>query len=288
LTGKARSVPEEKEKAVLGRKSSTFWGVQACFRELNMENLTIDNKMGVKDKVALVMGSAGNRIGRSIALTLAREGANVVTNYRTSREQAQAVVDHIESHSGHAIAIEADVFHAEGCRKLVDAASEYFGRVDICVVGPGAGWHCESLDKLDASAALEDVRNEVAPFFHLMPLLLSQMYERKWGRVIGIALLPPYESPAYAYNVGKATRVQAMLQARDQAWRHGVTINIMGPGPVPAIGSLAEAVEQCEHGPAWQERSNISPQDIAEGVTYLCSDAGRFVTGCVLPFLYYS
>ena len=244
--------------------------------------------MELKDKVALVTGSAGNGMGRSIALTLAREGAKVVINYRTSNEQARAIVDHIKNRSGDAVAIEADVFQATGCKDLVNATTEHFSRIDICVVNPGAGWHPEPLDKLDSSAALQDVRNEVAPFLHLMPLVLPQMYEREWGRVIGIALLSPYESPAYSYNVGKAARVQAMLQARDQAWRNGVTVNVLGPGPVPAIESLAEAVEQCDHGPAWQERRNTSPQDIAEAAAYLCCDAGRFVTGCVLPFLFHS
>lgn len=80
----------------------------------------------------------------------------------------------------------------------------------------------------------------------------------------------------------------ALTLARDQAWNNGVTINVIAPGPVPAIESLAEAVEQCEHGPAWQKRSNTSPQDIAESIAFLCSDAGRSITGCVLPFLFRS
>jgi NAD(P)-dependent dehydrogenase (short-subunit alcohol dehydrogenase family) len=79
-----------------------------------------------------------------------------------------------------------------------------------------------------------------------------------------------------------------MLQARDQAWSNGVTVNIISPGPVPAIESLAEAIEQCEHGPAWQKRANTSPQDVAESVAFLCSDASKFITGCVLPFLFHS
>ncbi len=244
--------------------------------------------MKLKDKVALVTGSAGNGMGRSVALTLAREGAKVVVNYRTSREAAHTIVNHITSHDGDAIAVEADVFEADGCKNLVNATIEYFGRIDICVVNPGAGWHPESIDKLNSSAAMEDIQHEVAPFFHLMPLVLPQMYKRKWGRIIGIAMLPPYDSPAYSYNVGKAARVHAMLKARDEAWRHGVTINVIAPGPVPAIESLAEAVEQCEHGHAWQSRANTSPQDIAESIAFLCSDAGKFITGCVLPFLYHS
>lgn len=243
--------------------------------------------MKLKDKVALVTGSAGKGMGRSIALTLAREGAKVAVNYRTSKEQAQAIVNHIKSRNGEAIAIMADVFEADGCSRLVNAIIEKFGHIDICVVNPGAGWHPEPIDRLDSSAALEDVHNEVAPFFHLMPLVLPEMYIHKWGRVIGISLLPPYESPAYSYNVGKATRTHAMLKARDEAWRNGVTINIISPGPVAAIEGLSEAVEQCDHGSAWQKRTNTSPQDIAEGVAFLCSEAGRFITGCELPFLFH-
>lgn len=242
----------------------------------------------MKDKVALVTGSAGQGMGRSIALTLAREGVKVAVNYRTSEEQARAIVNHIKSHSGDAIAVKADVFQAGDCKNLVDTVVEHFGRIDICIINPGAGWHPEPIDKLDASAAIEDVQHELAPFFHLMSLVLPQMYERRWGRVIGIALLPPYDSPAYSYNVGKAARVHAMLKARDEMWRHGVTVNVMAPGPVPVIDSLEEAIEQCENGSAWKKRSNTSPQDIAESVAFLCSDAGRFITGCVLPFLFHS
>jgi 3-oxoacyl-[acyl-carrier protein] reductase len=242
--------------------------------------------MMLKDRVALVTGSAGKGMGRSIALTLAREGAKVVVNYRTSKNEAQAIVSHIQSRDGDAIAVEANVFDVGDCNKLVNRTIEHFGRIDICIINPGAGWHPEPIDKLNSSAALEDIHNEVAPFFHLMPLVLPQMYKRKWGRVIGISLLPPYESPAYSYNVGKAARTEALLKARDEAWRNGVTINIISPGPVAAIESLSEAIEQCDKGPAWQNRTKTSPQDIAESVAFLCSDAGRFITGGSLPFLF--
>ena len=72
--------------------------------------------MELKDKVALVTDSAGKGMGRSIALTLAREGAKVAVNYRTSKDHAQAIVDHIESRAGKAIAVEADVFQADAGR----------------------------------------------------------------------------------------------------------------------------------------------------------------------------
>ncbi len=237
-------------------------------------------------KVAIVTGAAGSGMGRSIALTLAREGASVVVNYRTSAARAQAVVAHIEARGGRAIAVEADVFTADGCRKLVDAACERFGQVDICVIGPGGGWHPEPVDKLSAAGVFEDVQHELAPFVHLMPLVLPGMYERRWGRVIGLAMHPARPSPAYAYNVGKAARIQAFLLAHEQAWRTGVTMNVIAPGPVSGIASLEQAAAQCDHQAAWQGRGNVSPQDIAEGVAFLCSEAGRYVTGCVLPYLF--
>jgi len=242
--------------------------------------------MRCKGKVAIVTGSAGSGIGRSTALTLAREGASVVINYRTSSRSATAIVEHIEGRGGSALAVEANVFQKEGCKRLVEATLERFGRVDICIIGPGAGWHGEPVHKLDSEGAIDDVCAEIAPAFHLMPLVLPEMYSRRWGRVIAIALLPPYDSPAYAYGVAKAARAHVLLQARDQAWEHGVTLNVIGPGPVPPIEGLDQAVEACGHGAAWQQRASASPQDIAEGIAFLCSDAGDFITGCVLPYLF--
>ena len=48
--------------------------------------------------------------------------------------------------------------------------------------------------------------------------------------------------------------------------------------------TLAKAIEQCEHGKAWSSRTTTSGQDVAEAVAFLSSEAGRFITGCVVPF----
>jgi NAD(P)-dependent dehydrogenase (short-subunit alcohol dehydrogenase family) len=110
------------------------------------------------------------------------------------------------------------------------------------------------------------------------------MYQRQWGRLIGLATHPGKLSPAYAYNAGKAARTHALLLAQDQAWANGVTINVIAPGPVAGISTLENAIEQSQQGIAWQQRTDVSPQDIAEGIAFLCSDSGRYITGCVLPY----
>jgi NAD(P)-dependent dehydrogenase (short-subunit alcohol dehydrogenase family) len=244
--------------------------------------------MNCDGKVALVTGAAGNGLGRSIALTLAREGAQVVINYRTSEASAHAVVEYIEMHGGQALAVSADVMDQDGCGKLVEATVERFGRIDICIIGPGGGWHPEPIEQLDPNAALEDIRQESAPLLYLMPKILPGMYEQKWGRIIGIATHPVKLSPAYAYNLGKMARLQALLLAQDQAWwEHGITVNAIAPGPVAGLENLESAIEHVQHKVAWQMRTNISPQDIAEGVAFLCSESGRYITGCVLPYLFH-
>jgi NAD(P)-dependent dehydrogenase (short-subunit alcohol dehydrogenase family) len=141
-----------------------------------------------------------------------------------------------------------------------------------------------SIDKLDSRGALDDLYQEIAPVYHMMSLLLPGMYQRKWGRFIALSLSPPYNSPSYAYNVAKAARSEAFLLAHNHAWKNGVTMNIIGPGPVPEISNLEGAINQCNHGESWKSRGNVSPQDIAETVTFLCTEAGRFITGCIIPF----
>jgi 3-oxoacyl-[acyl-carrier protein] reductase len=242
--------------------------------------------MDCEGRVALVTGASGSGLGRSIALTLAREGARVVVNYRATQGRADAVVEHIRAKGGSACAVRADVFEADDCRRLVEKAIAEFGAIDICVVGPGGGWHPDSVDRLPADDALEDLRHETAPLYFLMPLVLPGMEERRWGRLIGIASHPVKVSPAYAYNVGKAARTQALLLAQDQLWSKGVTVNVIAPGPVAGIPDLEAAVEQSQRGASWRDRRDVSPQDIAEGVRFLCSESGRFVTGCCLPYLF--
>jgi len=243
--------------------------------------------MSCNNRVAVVTGAAGHGMGRSIALTLAREGASIVVNYLNSRDRANEVVQHIEENGGSAISVQANVFVKDGCEKLIDAAFKKFEKVDICIINPGAGWHPEPLDVFDPVLALEDLIQEIAPFFHLMRLLLPGMYERKWGRLVGITLHPIQSSPAYSYNVGKAARLQAMHLAYEEAWQQGVTINAIAPGPVSHFESFSQATAFCNHKEEWFDRKDVSPQDIAECIAFLCSEAGSYISGSIIPFMFH-
>ena len=238
-------------------------------------------------RVAIVTGAAGNGMGRSIALTLAREGAAVAVNYLKSEESASTIVEHLKEQGGKAVAVRADVTTSEGCQGLVQRTLDDFGRIDICVVNPGGEWRPGPIQGISADESIDDVTRELAPLFHLMPLVLPQMYKQDWGRLIGLSMAQDEKvtpGHGFSYCVGKAARTDALRMMSGQAWEHGVTVNVIAPGPVSPIQTFEEAIEQCAHGPAWINRENVSPQDIAEGVVFLCREAARYITGGELPY----
>lgn len=240
----------------------------------------------MKTRVAIITGAAGKGIGRSTALTLAREGARVVVNYRTSAGSATSVVDHIRASGGDAIACQADVTQAEDCERLIKQTVEHYGTVDILVVGPGAGWHPAALGKLSGADALADGVAELAPFCHLLPQVVPIMKANGFGRIIGIGVNLAKPSPSFAYNAAKAARAGYFEQGWSSLWDFGITMNLVCPGPVGEIGSLEEAIALSGRTSAWHERASVSPQDVAEIIAFLASSSGAFVTGAQIPLMF--
>lgn len=237
-------------------------------------------------KVAVVTGAAGNGMGRSIALTLSREGAKVVINYRANQEAAEKIAAHINNCGGQALTVQGNVFIKEDCERLVGAAVSSFGKVDICVIGPGANWNPEKLTSFKPDNAMEDIKQEISPIYYLLPPVLRDMENRKWGRIIGIASNMEIPSPSFSYNAAKSVRIDALKLAVKEAWDIGVTVNVIAPGPVDQMPNLEAACAYYSHTSDWLCREKVTPQDIAEGVAFLCSDSAKYVTGCVLPYLF--
>jgi len=117
------------------------------------------NKRPLQNQVALVTG-AGKRMGRVIALTLARAGASVVVHYNESKQGALATVREIERMGNQAMAVRADVSRPRQVAAMFQAVEKRFGRLDVLV-------------------------NNAGIFF---PAAWDKLSEDDWDRVLGINL----------------------------------------------------------------------------------------------------
>ena len=240
--------------------------------------------MGVLDgKTAIVTGSTGEGMGRQIAWTLAREGANVVLNYGTYRRSdaaAKRAAKDCEALGGQAITVRADTRKEADVVRLVKEANKAFGDVHIAVANAGGDLVERSFDKLPLAEWKKVVDAELDGLFLLAREALPGMRRAGWGRLVSISwdkAASPSAGP-FDYAVGKAARdVLAAKLARAER-KNGVTVNTVAPGPV-AYPSDAQSRDFVRHGKQWAARRQVTNQDVAEAVLWLCRDEARYVHG---------
>ena len=239
----------------------------------------------LKGQVAIVTGSTGGGVGRSVALTLAREGADVVLNYGTGRSEpgpGQEVLAYLKSRGRRALLVKADTRVYEEVERMVTLAEREFGRVDVVVNNAGGEWRVADLAAMEPESVRSVFEAEVLGPFHLVRAALPGMRKRGHGRIVNVGLFPPRDWQGMALDYVWAKEARALLGpglARAEA-RHGVTFNDVNPGPLPHL-SFEEAAALSERGPEALARRETgpTPQDVAEAVAFLCSPRARHLTG---------
>jgi 3-oxoacyl-[acyl-carrier protein] reductase len=225
-------------------------------------------------------------MGRSIALTLAHRGADLILNYREKHERAAEVVAVIESIGRRALPYAADVSDPLSVAAMFAAGSERFGKVDIVVNSAGGPWKPQDITEIEPSHFRAVLADEVEATFLLMRAALPGMRERGWGRIISIGgymadnwRFGPPDAPL-DYPLGKAARHWLTRTIAPRELPHGITINAIAPGPTPYV-SLEEAVAAARGEP--RRRDVNSPQDAADLAAFLCSDDAARITGAIIP-----
>lgn len=240
--------------------------------------------MELEGRVALVTGASGRGMGRSIALTLAREGADIVVNYQKREERARQVADAIESFGRRAYAHQADASDPEAVASMVRAAESELGKVDIAVASAGALWQPRDFVDIEPDYWREVMAEEIDAAYALIRSTLPGMRERGWGRIVLVGGLDadawrfgPPDAP-FDYPLGKAARHWLARTLGPRERKHGVTINAVAPGPIERI-ELDEALSLVKDGPS----GDLTPQHVAEIVAHLCSREAGLITGAVIP-----
>lgn len=240
--------------------------------------------MELQGRVALVTGASGGGMGRSIALTLARDGADIVLNYRSNAERAKEVAAAIEAFGRKVYVHQADTADPDAVLAMVQAAEVECGHVDIAICSAGGAWKAQDIVDIEPDHWRAVMRGEVDSAYGLIRATLPGMRERGWGRIVMIGgegaddwTYGPPDAPL-DYPLGKAARhwLARTLGPRERA--NGITINAVAPGPIEHV-EFAEAVRLAKAGPSGE----ITPQHVAEVISYLCSHSAAHTTGAVIP-----
>jgi 3-oxoacyl-[acyl-carrier protein] reductase len=236
----------------------------------------------VDAKVAIVTGSSRG-IGRAIAERLGANRANVIVNYPSDRDAAEQVVATIEQSGGRAVAVRADVTDADELRDLFDAAERHYGGLDIVVSNVGIARFGPLADFTDEDYELIFTTNTRATFRTLRE---AANRVRDNGRIVVISsVAAAMNGPNSAvYGASKAAGDALVRALAKELGPRGTTVNSVLPGAIRTDALIELRPAGVIEGIA--ARTPLGrigePDDIAEIVAFLASDAARWVTGQAL------
>ncbi len=234
---------------------------------------------GLKNKVAIVTG-ASDRLGRAMAVALAREGARVVIHYHAAADKAAETVGEIEKAGGMAVAFQADLHTPEEIPRLLEYVLAAYGGADILVNNAAMFEKGGILDTTRNSWDRQFSLNLRAPFF-LSQAFISTGNGRKGRHIVNIAgvrgMRP--DSRHIAYSLTKAGLIE-MTHLLAQACAPEVQVNAIAPGAILPPPGAGEAHLQ-ELVPSIPLRRSGRVDDIVHALLFLLSSP--FLTGVVIP-----
>ena len=241
--------------------------------------------MDLTGKVALVTGGQQG-IGRAVALRLARDGADIALNYLDDPEAAEAITKAIADDGRRCLPIDADVSRAAEVERLIETAERDLGPIDILVNNAAIFPRSPFLD------LSEELWDSVLGVNLKGTFLCAQAVARRLvaagrsGVIVNFTSGAPYRGSRNAshYQASKLGVVGLTRGMATELGPRGIRVNAVAPGitdtAMPRLGNSEEALQAM--GRALPLGRLAQPEDIADAVAFLVSDAARHITGQVL------
>jgi NAD(P)-dependent dehydrogenase (short-subunit alcohol dehydrogenase family) len=235
-------------------------------------------------KVAVVTG-AGRGIGRATALALARRGATVVAACRRSGD-GEALAAEIAAAGGHARFLATDVAEPSQIKRLMDHAVAHCGRIDILF--NNAGYQEPRTPLADAPEDAFDrvFHTNVQSVWLGMKYALAHMLPQGSGAIVNCASVSGLRNPnpgLALYSASKAAVVSLTRSAAMEYAEKGIRINAVAPGRIVTDMMLGSRIMDMSAVAAGLPLRRMGqPEEVAEAVAWLASDAAAFVVGHVL------
>ncbi len=250
--------------------------------------------LGLSARACVVTG-ASRGIGRETARQLAAEGAAVLLVAR-GEEELRAAAAECEAAGGRAAHLALDITEGDAGERMLAAATEAFGSLDVLVNNAGTARWRRIEDVPDEDWQRQFELNVMAPL-RAMRAAVPAMAERGWGRVVNVASTAAKRPSAAMpeYSVAKAAELSLSRLFADRYAAEGVLVNAVCPGPVESEmwmepgGLLDQSMEMS--GAASREEALeqaggkrpigrlASAEEIAAAIVFLCSERASYVAG---------
>jgi enoyl-[acyl-carrier protein] reductase III len=239
-----------------------------------------NNFMKHKGKVALITG-ASRGIGRSIALRLASEGADVILNYRRSKTECESVLEEIADMGGSAIAIRADVGNENKTQAMFEIIKDRYQTIDILIANASFGIPGNILDATNRywdvtfNATARSIFHCALEASKLMPTGGNIVTVTSYG---GQRVLEGYGvvGPAKAAVEG-LTRSLSVELAKKNIVVNGVMPGITDTKSFRAINSADDIIESVQQQTPMGRL--VTPEDVANVVNFLCTPEASMIVG---------
>ena len=234
-------------------------------------------------KVVLLTGGSRN-LGAEVARRFAGLGANVAVNHYRDGEMAEELVQSLRKEGHNAVEIEADVSQRAEVSRLVEAAVQALGPVDILIhcAGPFAMTPFVDMPE-DEWDGILDVNTKAG--YMLAQQLAPGMAERGWGRIILVSAGSAYIRTHSIYSLAKATNI-TLTELLAVELGPSITVNAIAPGYI-ATDMNPELRENRETNKFILDRVSAGrwgvPADLQGAAVFLASEASAYVHGVVLP-----
>jgi len=242
--------------------------------------------MKLEGKVAVVTGAGrgGRGIGRSIALALAGEGADIVISDFVPENAATVAAEIREATGRRALAVTGNVAVWEDVERMFEQAMTEFGRVDILVNNAGI-----TRDNLILRMSEEDwdavVDSNLKGTFLCTKAAARIMLKQKSGKIVNIASVMGIVGNAGQanYSASKAGIIALTKTTAKELGSRGITVNAVAPGFIQTVMTDALPDELREQMKKQVPLARLgTPDDVARVVLFLSTDDSAYVTGQVL------
>ncbi len=237
----------------------------------------------LKGKNAVVTG-ASRGIGREIALTLAKNGANVVVNYRNYNDEIKDLIKSIEEKGVKAVAVKCDVSNFKEVEELISKAKEELGSVDILV--NNAGITKDGLLMRMKEADFESVLDvNLKGVFNTTKVVTPIMMKQRAGKIINISSVVGLIGNAGQcnYAASKAGVIGFSKSIARELAPRGVNVNVVAPGYIDTdmTNGLSDKVKEMILQTIPMKKMG-STEDVANLVLFLSSSLSDYITGQVI------